>query len=175
MTVRQVVTPDKGTPGWSRPVVWLFGIVGAIAAFLGLFILLAGENQYVGIGGDLSWRVGDISSAWTYGLLIGGGVLLLIALFMVFGRGGTPSGTRTPARGLADLLWHTGVFVVVNAFIWLQDIVTGGGLDYALWTTIPWGVGLILHAFAYYFGERKVQAQRETLAHEEQLKELQPH
>ncbi len=36
-------------------------------AFLGVFILVADEDQYVGIGGDLSWRVGDISSAWATG------------------------------------------------------------------------------------------------------------
>ncbi len=38
------------------------GIVGGIAAFLGLFILFGPEDEYVGLGGDFSWRVGDISS-----------------------------------------------------------------------------------------------------------------
>ena len=71
--------------GWLKAVVWTGGIVGAIAVFLGLFILFAGENQYVGLGGDWSWRVGDISSAWAYGLLAGGVVLLLIVLASTVG------------------------------------------------------------------------------------------
>lgn len=66
--------------GWLRAIGWLLGIVGAIAVFLGLFILFAGENQSVGLGGDWSWRVGDIAAAWAYGLLAGGIVLLLIVL-----------------------------------------------------------------------------------------------
>jgi hypothetical protein len=69
-----------GGTGWRRGAGWVLGILGAIAAFMGLFIMFAGEDQSVGIGGDLSWRVGDISQAWAYGLAIGGGVLLAIVL-----------------------------------------------------------------------------------------------
>lgn len=69
-------------PGW-RFTEWLLGIVGGVGVFLGLFILFAGGDQYVGIGGDWSWRVGDISDTWAYGLLIGGGVLLLAVFVMV--------------------------------------------------------------------------------------------
>ena len=63
---------------------WLFGILGGIATFLGLFVLFADVDQWIGIGGDLSWRVGDISSTWAYGLLVGGLVLLILALGMAF-------------------------------------------------------------------------------------------
>jgi hypothetical protein len=56
----------------------VLGIGGAIAVFMGVFILLAAEDQWVGIGGDLSWRVGDITPGWGIGLVIGGVVALLI-------------------------------------------------------------------------------------------------
>lgn len=127
---------------------WLFGIIGGIATFLGLFVLFADGDQWVGIGGDLSWRVGDISSAWAYGLLVGGLVLLVLALGLVFyGRTAGVARTRTGSAGLTDLYWHTGFFLVVNAFLWLQDIALGDGLNYAFWATIPWGIGLASHAF----------------------------
>lgn len=58
-----------------RIIGWVFGIFGALAVFCGLFILFAGENQYLA-----SWRAGDISHGWAYGLLAGGGLLLLVVL-----------------------------------------------------------------------------------------------
>lgn len=80
--------PPPG-PGWPRVVKQLFGIFGAIAIFLGLFILFAGDNQSLGFW-DSTWQVGDISEWWGYGLLIGGGVLWAAALAWILrGRGRT--------------------------------------------------------------------------------------
>lgn len=138
-----------GGPGW-RFGEWLLGIVGGIGLFLGLFVFFAGDDQYVGIGGDLSWRVGDISSAWAWSLLIGGVVLLLVALVMLAVGRGRPAGVAKSGRRSAELLWHAGIFLVVNAFIWIQDLAIGGGLEYAYWVTIPWAVGLGAHAITYY-------------------------
>lgn len=59
---------------------------------------------------------------------------------------------RTEATGLTELFWHSGFFLVVNAFLWLQDIALGDGLNHAFWTTIPWGVGLAIHAFVVFRG-----------------------
>lgn len=144
----QRVGPSKGFAEW------FLGIVGGISTFLGLFILFADADQYIGIGGDLSWRVGDISSAWAYGLLTGGLVLLVIALAMVYyAKGGQH---RTASTGRTDLVWHAGIFLVVNAFLWAQDIIIGGGLEYAYWTTIPWGIGLLIHAAVYYFRRDRI-------------------
>ncbi len=138
---------------------WLFGIVGGIATFLGLFILFADGDQWIGIGGDLSWRVGDISSAWAYGLLAGGLGLLILALGMTFlGRPVGASRARTVSTGFTDLYWHAGLFVAVNAFLWLQDIALGDGLNYAFWATIPWGIGLAIHAFV--LSSQRRQARR---------------
>lgn len=125
---------------------WLFGIAGGIALFLGLFIMFAGEDSSVGLGGEWSWTVGEITDAWMYGLLIGGAVLLMTALGMVMMRVGTTDEPRRQPSDLYDLLWHAGIFLAVNAFIWIQDIAIGGGLEYAYWITIPWGVGLAIHA-----------------------------
>ncbi len=72
---RDVYPPARA--GWRSNVGWAMGIIGAIAVFLGLFISFAGEDQYVGLGGALSWRVGEISSAWAYGFLIGGAALIV--------------------------------------------------------------------------------------------------
>lgn len=142
MTRREAVHP-----GW-RITEWVLGILGGIGAFLGLFILVAEEEQYIGLGGEFSWRVGDISAAWSYGLLIGGGVLLLAVLAMMALAPRVPR-ERAALSGLANLLVHAGVFLVVNAFIWAQDIAIGGGVEYAYWVTIPWGAGLLVHALVY--------------------------
>lgn len=156
-------------PGF-RLTEWLLGIVGGISAFLGLFILFADADQYVGVGGDLSWRVGDISSAWMYGLLIGGGLLLLIALGMVVYGWGRAKEAPTHSEGIADLIWHAGIFLVVNAFIWLQDIAIGGGVEYAYWVTIPWAIGLVIHGFTYFLSDERAQrrmhrSDREPIPH----------
>ena len=62
----------------------------------------------------------------------------------------------------AGLMWHIAAYVAVNAFLWGIDLVHGGGLNWAFWTTIPWGLGLAFHVAAYLledsrFKERKYQ------------------
>jgi hypothetical protein len=159
----------------TRVTEWVFGIVGGIAAFLGLFILFGGEGQSLGLGGDLTWEVGDISSAWGYGLLAGGVVLLLITLALVVRDMRNPQ-VRQPQSEFAGLMWHIGIFVVVNAFLWTQDIVAGGGLEYAYWATIPWGVGLIVHVLTYVFAGRRVdEAAAEKIVQEKESRDLQHH
>lgn len=74
------------TTGWRKVAEWVLGIGGTVAVFMGAFILLAAEDQWVGIGGDLSWRVGDITPGWGIGILIGGIVALLILLGSVLQR-----------------------------------------------------------------------------------------
>jgi len=46
---------------------------------------------------------------------------------------------------------HAMVYVVVNAGIWLTDIVAGGGVEWAYWVTIPWGIGLTIHTLVLLF------------------------
>jgi hypothetical protein len=51
-----------------------------------------------------------------------------------------------------DLMWHTATFVIINGFMWLLDFGQGGGLDWAFWLTIFWGIGFAFHIAAYLFG-----------------------
>lgn len=154
-----VVHPTHGTgpdhmgggPGWHF-LEWSFGIIGGIGLFLGLVALLASDQTSIGLGGDWSWEVGEISTGVKYGLLIGGLVLLGLAIMM------TLLGRRRPApEAVVDtershLIWHAGVFLAVNAFLWIQDVAIGDGLNYAHWTTIPWAIGLAVHALVFMRG-----------------------
>lgn len=129
--------------GW-KAVEWLLGVVGAVALFLGLFTVFGPADEYVGLGGEWSWRVGDIADAWTYGMVVTGAVMLLGLGWMVLaGRQRVP----IEPSPFEDLAWHAGVFILVNAFVWAQDLALGSGLDYALWVTIPWAIGLAFHAY----------------------------
>jgi protein-S-isoprenylcysteine O-methyltransferase Ste14 len=142
-----------GGPGW-HSAEWLLGIVGGIAVFLGVFTLFASDDSSIGLGGDWSWQVAEISTSVTYGLLIGGAILLLAAgAIFVMGRHRVQPTARGD-RALSDLLWHSGIFLGVNAFIWAQDIALGGGLDYAYLVTIPWGIGLTIHAVNFFRSRR---------------------
>ena len=49
----------------------------------------------------------------------------------------------------AVLLWHVGVFVVVNLVLWIVDLVNGGGVGLAPWISIPWSFVLASHVMAY--------------------------
>ncbi len=126
------------------------GIIGSIAAFLGAFILLGSGNQSIGLGGQVSWQVDQIAPWWGYSLLILGAVLVAGAVALKLLR---PK--SQPRSGKGDVLAHSAIFVVVNAFLWAQDIAIGGGLDYAYWITIPWGIGLVVHARAQTTANRE--------------------
>lgn len=45
---------------------------------MGAFILFAGDEQYVGLSGEASRRVGDLAPAWGFGLLAVGVVTVLL-------------------------------------------------------------------------------------------------
>jgi hypothetical protein len=133
---------------------WVLGIAGAFASFLGLFILLAGDDQYLGIIGTWPGRVGDIASSWGYGLVIVGVALLVAATVVTLWdlRHGLEHRQQSEYAGL---LTHIFVFLGVNAFLWAQDILAGGGLEYAWLVTLPWGIGLLCHIGAYVVGTHR--------------------
>jgi hypothetical protein len=65
--------------------------------------------------------------------------------------------TSTPeerARRRADewegLWWHVAAYLVVNAFVWGLDWITGDGIQWAYWVTFPWLIGLLFHVAAYH-------------------------
>lgn len=127
---------------------WLLGIVGGIAAFLGLFIMFGPEDSSVSVGGVGSWRVGDIASGWSYGLVIGGVLAAVGVVALVLWDRRHPAAATRERSVHADLYAHATAFALVNAFVWIQDVATGGGVDYAYWITIPWAIGLAAHASA---------------------------
>lgn len=142
-----LVQEKRRGSGW-KAAEWVLGVVGGVAVFFGMFTAFGPENEYIGLGGDLSWRVGDISNAWIFGMFIGG-IVLLAGLFLMIVAGRE----RLPMEGSAfiDLAWHAGVFTAVNALVWIQDFALGDGLDYAHFMTIPWAIGLAIHAAVVRF------------------------
>ena len=64
---------------------WMLTLLGAVAVFMGAFILLGGDEHSIGFF-DSSWEVGEISPWWGIGLLVGGAVALLIAFGSVVQR-----------------------------------------------------------------------------------------
>ena len=52
-------------------------------------------------------------------------------------------------RDYTGMLWHIAVFVIINAAFWLFDIASGGGVTWAYWITIFWGIALLFH-IAWY-------------------------
>jgi len=127
---------------------WALGVVGVVALILGAVILFGGDGQSVGLGGDLTWQVDDVAASWGYVLLFGGCALVVAAGALIFRDRRNPQPKEQQGE-YANLMWHIGAYVVVNALLWFQDIAAGGGLEYAYWVTIPWGVGLAAHITAY--------------------------
>ncbi len=76
--------------------------------------------------------------------------------------------TRTPeeqsryrAKYLSGLIWHVGVFVIINVFFWTIDLALGQeGLQWAYWITGFWGLALAFHALAYFVAGRQLEARK---------------
>ncbi|MBG7606043.1 MAG: 2TM domain-containing protein [Actinobacteria bacterium] len=83
-------------------------------------------------------------------------------------RTSTPeSRAQKRAKSYTDMLWHIGVFIVINAFLWILDLVTGAeGIQWAYWITIFWGLALAFHVVAYLVGDSGLEERkyRKTLA-----------
>jgi len=79
---------------------------------------------------------------------------------------------RDRAKYRTGLMWHVGVFVVINAFFWTLDLVVGqAGLQWAYWITLFWGVALAFHIVAYLIDGRQI----EDRSADKYLKEQQEH
>lgn len=65
------------------------------------------------------------------------------------------------AKYLTGLMWHIGVFVIINAFFWVLDLTVGqDGLNWSYWITLFWGLALAFHALAYFVDGRQVEARK---------------
>lgn len=67
---------------------------------------------------------------------------------------------RHRAAYLSGLVWHTGTFVIMNAFFWILDATGAGGITWAFWITATWGLALAFHALAYYVDGRQLEARK---------------
>ncbi|MEN8235144.1 MAG: hypothetical protein ABFR89_09515 [Actinomycetota bacterium] len=78
----------RPTGGWRSAIAWMLGIGGAVATFIGLFILFAGDEQSLGLGfsDDWTWEVSEIATGWGVGFLIGGIAALVILVGMLVTR-----------------------------------------------------------------------------------------
>ena len=79
------------------------------------------------------------------------------------------SRARKRAESYTGLMWHLGTYVVVNVFMWFIDIQGGGGVQWAYWVTIPWGIGLAFHTLAYFIDDSGIEQRkyRKFLAEEQ--------
>ena len=48
----------------------------------------------------------------------------------------------------SGLMWHIATFVIINSFLWMIDLLSGGP-EWAFWVTMSWGIGLAFHIAAY--------------------------
>lgn len=77
------------------------------------------------------------------------------------------------AKYLTSVLWHAGAFVIINTFLVLIDLVTGGGLNWAFWVAAPWGFALAFHVLAYAIDGRQLEHRKtvEYLEEEQRFRE----
>lgn len=78
----------------------------------------------------------------------------------------TTNSHHDPRKAAIDLQWHIGAFVIINAFFWLLDAITGGGITWAFWITIFWGFALAFHVLTWIVvGRREDGGARGSPAH----------
>ncbi len=53
------------------------------------------------------------------------------------------------AKESTDVMWHVAIYAIVNIVLWAIDIAQGGGLDWAFWPTIGWGIAVAFHVASY--------------------------
>ncbi len=60
------------------------------------------------------------------------------------------------AKYRTDVMWHAGAFLIINAFFWIIDLITGqSGVQWAYWITLFWGFALAFHVLAYIVTGRR--------------------
>jgi hypothetical protein len=69
------------------------------------------------------------------------------------------------AGALTGVLWHLATFLIINAFLWFIDFQQGG-LDWAYWVTVTWGIALAFHIAWYLIAERGTDEYERTMRQE---------
>ncbi len=55
-------------------------------------------------------------------------------------------------RGRTGLAIHGAIYVVVNTGLFMIWMLSGGGYPWFLWPLFGWGIGIVSHLLAYFFG-----------------------
>ena len=58
---------------------------------------------------------------------------------------------RRRVQDRRDFSTHLVAFVVVNSFLVLLWAITGAGYFWPVWVMVPWGIGIVLHAWEVFF------------------------
>ena len=66
------------------------------------------------------------------------------------------------------MLWHLATFLIINAFLWFIDLLQGG-LDWAYWVAITWGIAIAFHVAWYLITERGVDKYESSLDQERRI------
>ncbi len=69
------------------------------------------------------------------------------------------------AGALTGVLWHVATYLIINAFLWFIDL-RQGGLEWAYWVSLSWGIALAFHVAWYLIGERGVSKYEHALDQE---------
>jgi hypothetical protein len=56
------------------------------------------------------------------------------------------------ADALLDFYQHLGSYLLVNSGLVLLDLWQGGGLNWAFWPLLGWGIGIAAHALRTFVG-----------------------
>ncbi len=74
-------------------------------------------------------------------------------------------------RDYTGMLWHAVTFVIINGMLWAVDTAGGGGVDWAFWVTIFWGIGLAFHVAWYFIDVSRTGRRYERLLEDERRRE----
>ncbi len=62
---------------------------------------------------------------------------------------------RKRVKELRDFYVHAAIYVVVNTGLVLLDLAQGGGVQWAYWVIIGWGIGLAAHGVSVFIFESR--------------------
>jgi hypothetical protein len=60
---------------------------------------------------------------------------------------------RKYVRKLREFYTHVAVYVVVNVFLFIVNVITGPDWWF-YWVSLAWGIGLAIHAYEVFFQDR---------------------
>jgi hypothetical protein len=72
------------------------------------------------------------------------------------------------AGSLTGVLWHLATFLIINGFLWFIDLQQGG-LEWAYWVTVTWGIAIAFHVAWYVITERGTGKYESSIDQERRL------